>query len=91
MIAIFLRRLYTVIRTSTNYFAIFIPITTFILGIATVASIKLEYLFKDQPNMEVAIEFFKVSLLSSCNVLGFCFNATIYITLPVQEKEYYLK
>lgn len=56
---------------------------TFLLGMTTVAYIDLRELFKQYENIDIAIEFFRVSLLSSCTVLAFCFNATIYITLPV--------
>lgn len=86
MLAIFLRRYYTITRTSTNYFSIIIPMLTFILGMTTVAGVDfdeiLKNVFPDMPleNLEEAVEFFKISLLSSCSVLSFCFNATVYIT-----------
>ncbi|CAD8046598.1 unnamed protein product [Paramecium primaurelia] len=95
--AIFLRRYYTVTRTSTNYFSIIIPMLTFILGMTTVAGVDFDEILKnvfpemDHNNLEEAVEFFKISLLSSCSVLAFCFNATVYITQPVLEKETYLK
>ncbi|CAD8212177.1 unnamed protein product [Paramecium octaurelia] len=97
LLAIFLRRYYTVIRTSTNYFSILIPMLTFILGMTTVAGVDFDKILKnvftdmDHNNLVEAVEFFKISLLSSCSVLAFCFNATVYITQPVLEKETYLK
>ncbi|CAD8050496.1 unnamed protein product [Paramecium sonneborni] len=97
LLAIFLRRYYTVIRTSTNYFSILIPMLTFILGMTTVAGVDFDEILKNvfpdmnHDNLTEAVEFFKISLLSSCSVLAFCFNATVYITQPVLEKETYLK
>ncbi|CAD8087917.1 unnamed protein product [Paramecium sonneborni] len=97
MLAIFLRRYYTVIRTSTNYFSIVIPMLTFILGMSTVAGVDFDSLLHrvfpemDIKNLKEAVDFFKISLLASCSVLAFCFNATVYITQPVLEKETYLK
>ncbi|CAD8167077.1 unnamed protein product [Paramecium pentaurelia] len=97
LLAIFLRRYYTVIRTSTNYFSIIIPMLTFILGMSTVAGVDFDELLHtvfpdmDINNLQEAVEFFKISLLASCSVLAFCFNATVYITQPVLEKETYLK
>lgn len=58
----------------------------FTFGLAVVAYIDIEDMFDSKENMNSAIEFFKLYLLSCCNILGFSFNATIYITLPVQEK-----
>lgn len=45
----------------------------------------------DISSLGEAVEFFKISLLSSCSVLAFCFNATVYISQPVLEKETFLK
>lgn len=59
---------------------------TFILGMTTVAGVDFDEILKnvfpemDHNNLEEAVEFFKISLLSSCSVLAFCFNATVYIT-----------
>lgn len=70
---------------------------TFILGMSTVAGVDFDALlsraFPDMnlENLSEAVEFFKISLLSSCSVLAFCFNATVYISQPVLEKETYLK
>lgn len=52
---------------------------TFMLGMTIVAYLDLRDLFKDYENIDVAIEFFKVTLLSGYTMLGFCFNATVYI------------
>lgn len=59
---------------------------TFILGMSTVAGVDFDVILKnvfpemDHDNLTEAVEFFKISLLSSCSVLAFSFNATIYIT-----------
>lgn len=59
---------------------------TFILGMTTVAGVDFDEILKnvfpemDHDNLVEAVEFFKISLLSSCSILAFCFNATVYIT-----------
>ncbi|CAK72042.1 unnamed protein product (macronuclear) [Paramecium tetraurelia] len=90
IMAIFLRRYYTVVRTTTNYFSIIIPMIAFINGLVVVAYVK----FQDEQYKELpdyVLDHFKINLLASCCVIAFCFNATIYITQPVLEKEYQLK
>ncbi|CAD8156729.1 unnamed protein product [Paramecium octaurelia] len=90
IMAIFLRRYYTVVRTTTNYFSIIIPMIAFINGLVVVAYVK----FQDEEYKllpDFVLDHFKINLLASCCVIAFCFNATIYITQPVLEKEYFLK
>lgn len=54
LFAIFLRRYYTVIRTSTNYFSIIIPMLTFILGMSTVAGVDFDELLHNVfPEMDI--------------------------------------
>lgn len=59
---------------------------TFILGMSTVAGVNFEEILGrifptyDVSQLSEAIEFFKISLLSSCSVLSFCFNSTVYIS-----------
>ncbi|CAD8160982.1 unnamed protein product [Paramecium pentaurelia] len=90
ILAIFLRRYYTVVRTTTNYFSIIIPMIAFINGLVVVAYVEFQdEIFKILP--EYVLNHFKINLLASCCVIAFCFNATIYITQPVLEKEYFLK
>ncbi|CAD8075622.1 unnamed protein product [Paramecium sonneborni] len=90
ILAIFLRRYYTFIRTNDNYFSIIIAMQTFILGISLVAGINFDpniYI----KNYEEIVEFYKISQIASFSILAFCINATIYISQPVLEKETYLK
>lgn len=62
----------------------------FILGLITVAYVE----FQDEVDKSlpsIVLDHFKINLLASCCVIAFCFNATIYISQPVLEKEFYLK
>ena len=62
ILALFLRRLFTTIRTNTNYIAIIIPMLTFVLGVSICAKVDFKKLLENIDDigdkLEVVIEFF---------------------------------
>ncbi|CAK55643.1 unnamed protein product (macronuclear) [Paramecium tetraurelia] len=85
--AIFLRKFYTTSRTFSNYISIVIPFTLIVIGTLIIDEINLDFL-KDDKNLE---QYFKLVLISLFVILAFCFNSSLFITLPVLEREFNLK
>ncbi|CAD8180047.1 unnamed protein product [Paramecium pentaurelia] len=87
-LAMFQRRFYTTIRTNTNILAFFMPLLTILLGLLVAKFVQFSGRLSRNDEAQL---FLKISILACVGVVGFTFNSTLYVTLPVLEKECQLK
>jgi len=84
VLAIFFRKYYTTIRTFSNYVATIIPFAIIVIGTIIINQI-------DFGQDEDSQRFIKLMFISVFVIFAFCFNSSIYIALPVLERETNLK
>ena len=77
--AIFYRKYYCTVRNFTNYVAFILPVILICASVIIVNALNLE-----DPATSL-------SILGSFIATAYAFNGTLYCTLPIIEREYYLK
>jgi len=91
-LAIFLRRHYCTIRNYVTYLSISIPIAFLIAGAIVVNTLTLDDPKNpDEHYPQSAIDGFKLIFLSVFLCMAFIFSSSIFILLPVWEREHNLK
>jgi hypothetical protein len=83
-----LRKWYITIRTFSNYISTIVPFLLIVIGTIIINRINFDDLEKVPEEFKTWI---KLMLVCFFIILAFCFNSSVYIMLPVLEREFHLK